>query len=411
LDARPDRPPVDATAPEVRPPRPDAAVPVVDVNPVNTVDMNTGPCLLPTPGAEFDPIDSLVWVDPDRLGAAAVVDRLVKWLFQSGPQPDVTARIAGCHPLRVGHVRALVDQLFIDPRAQVGLMAQFQTWLAPDGLQRLEPYAAGTPGPTGLPALPPELRASMLEEPGRFGLHAVLTGTRFDQLMTGSYSLMDGRLAAHYGIAGLPPTAPFTVVPFAADAQRTGVLTMAAVTSVGLQADRHSPPIRGKLILERMLCSEIPPPPRDLPPKVDPPPPGMTLRQSLEASFVPLCIGCHQILGLGWALERFDAVGRLRDSDNGQPIDTHVDQNLLYVPRGIDGARALGRALAESVEARNCFVDHMFGIALGFDRPLADRLESSTTPFLRTRFQKSGGSVRELLLDIATTADFHRQRR
>jgi hypothetical protein len=399
--------PPDVARPVDRPAPPDTTAVDASVDTAAT-DTNTGPCLATNPVVP-DP----VWVDPALLGPDAVADRLVKWLFRLGPQPDITALVAGCRPFTAGHVRALVDRMLLDDRARAGIFAQFQTWLVPDHLARFEPPAPAL-DPAVFPPLSPGLRAAMLEEIGRVGLHTLHTGGTFEQLMTAPYSLLDGQLAALYGVPGIAPTAPFTLVPFPQDAQRAGVLTSAAVLSTGMLPMRHSPIRRGKFISERLLCQEVPPPPAFIPPAITRPDPGKTLRQTFEQHLkMPQCVPCHRLMDSGWALEPFDALGRLRPDDNGLPFDTRADwsQYTGGTTGQVQGPRDLGRALAQTRESIDCFVDHMFGIALGFDRPLGDRLTSRTTPALRNRFREFRGNVRELLLDIGTTADFHRQRR
>lgn len=48
-----------------------------------------------------------------------------------------------------------------------------------------------------------------------------------------------------------------------------------------------------------------------------------TLRQRMEQHRTnPSCASCHQLMDpIGFALENYDAVGRYRDKDDGEPID------------------------------------------------------------------------------------------
>jgi hypothetical protein len=399
---------VDARPPaiEVIPRLPDVAPEAGDPD-VALVDMNTGPC--PIPDASLIGDRSLVWVDAQALGPGPIADRLVRWLFRSGPAPDVTALVAGCRPFTAAHVRALADALLRDERARPGLTAQFETWL-----WRESTISRALADPRVFPELTAGLLASMKSEVGLTGARAVLDDKSLSELFTSREAVVDGRLAAHYHLPGIAPDAPFAPVTFSQLSERAGLLNSAAVASYGMRQTRHSPVLRGRFLLERLLCIEAPPPPLGLMiPNIPAVTPGKSLRQAFEAGIAqPICAGCHRLMDVGWALEGFDALGRERGMDNGFPIDARAQlASVVDMPATVTGARELGFALEKLPEARDCFVDHMFAIANGFDVPIPNRLTSPTTPLLRGRFTRSGGKLRELLLDIASTADFYGQRR
>jgi hypothetical protein len=88
---------------------------------------------------------------------------------------------------------------------------------------------------------------------------------------------------------------------------------------------RTSPVIRGKWVLENLLGTPPPPPLPDVPALDD---------NSVSAS-LPVrerllhhranaaCAVCHNLTDpVGFALENFDAVGRWRTSEEGQPVDS-----------------------------------------------------------------------------------------
>src|SRR5690606_13436986 len=74
------------------------------------------------------------------------------------------------------------------------------------------------------------------------------------------------------------------------------------------------------------------------------------------------CNVCHRMINpLGFALEHFDAVGRYREEEKGQRIDASGS----YLTRQgdavrFDGVRPLARFLADSPEAHEAFVRHLF---------------------------------------------------
>ena len=80
-------------------------------------------------------------------------------------------------------------------------------------------------------------------------------------------------------------------------------------------ADRTSPVVRGKWILENMLGMPPPPPPPDVPPLEENEAwqPRDDARADGAASRNPACARCHRIMDpIGLALENFDAVGAWR---------------------------------------------------------------------------------------------------
>jgi hypothetical protein len=113
------------------------------------------------------------------------------------------------------------------------------------------------------------------------------------------------------------------------------------------------------------------------------------------------CMGCHATINpLGFSLERFDAVGRLRTHDNHKPVDpvsdyTGPDGRTLR----LTGARDVARLAAASPEARRGFVRQLFQHTWkhgpeAFDPALAARLEAS--------FAADQCHIRNLWVEIAT---------
>ena len=105
---------------------------------------------------------------------------------------------------------------------------------------------------------------------------------------------------------------------------RRGMLghgSMLLLTSV---ADRTSPVMRGKWVMEVLLGSPPPPPPPDVPAleQTDANVGGklLSVRERMEEHRKnPACASCHRVIDpLGLALDNFDVTGRWRIKDNGQ---------------------------------------------------------------------------------------------
>jgi hypothetical protein len=164
-------------------------------------------------------------------------------------------------------------------------------------------------------------------------------------LLTADYTFVNDRLAKHYGIANVLG-GDFRRVTVT-DANRRGILGHGSVLLLTSIADRTSPVQRGKWVLEVLLGSPPPPPPPNVPAleetkAVD----GaklLSVRERMEEHRKnPACAPCHRVIDpLGLALENFDATGKWRIKDNGQPIDSVgelYDGTKMEGPVGLRGA-------------------------------------------------------------------------
>ena len=107
-------------------------------------------------------------------------------------------------------------------------------------------------------------------------------------------------------------------------------------------ANRTSPVIRGKWVLENILGTPPPPPPPNVPALEETGKAGqiLSMRERMEQHRAnPACSVCHsQMDPLGFALENFDAIGRWRDSESGKPIDSAgalPDGTSFHGPSGL----------------------------------------------------------------------------
>src|SRR5260370_5590478 len=89
-------------------------------------------------------------------------------------------------------------------------------------------------------------------------------------------------------------------------------------------ANRTSPVLRGKWVMENILASPPPPPPPNVPPlKTESGSKPLTMRDAMiQHRANPVCASCHARMDpIGFSMENFDAIGRWRETDNGNPID------------------------------------------------------------------------------------------
>ena len=106
---------------------------------------------------------------------------------------------------------------------------------------------------------------------------------------------------------------------------------------------------------------------------------------------------------IGFGLENFDGVGLWRDTENGKPIDASGELPDVDVAGPFSGPVELAHKVAESEDARRCFVGKWLSFAYG--RVPGDG-DACTRVQLEKSFRDSGGNVRALLLAATQTDAF-----
>jgi len=145
-------------------------------------------------------------------------------------------------------------------------------------------------------------------------------------LLNANYTYVNERLARHYGIPNVYGS-HFRRVALA-DENRRGLLGQGSILLVTSYANRTSPTLRGKWLLDNLLGAPPPPPPPNVPSLKDRGADGkiLSMRQQMEAHRAnPACAVCHKMMDpLGFALENFDAVGQWRSTSGAKniPIDS-----------------------------------------------------------------------------------------
>ncbi len=150
-------------------------------------------------------------------------------------------------------------------------------------------------------------------------------------------------------------------------AARMGLLTMPAVLASHSGPTNSRPIKRGVFWARKVMCMEMEPPPKELHAKLYDMS-GVTERHRIEQSTKgAACVGCHKIINpLGFFLESYDALGRMRTLDNGQPIDTSILIDFLGTPpTKTETAVDAVKVLTASAMFQQCFVRQMFRFYMG----------------------------------------------
>ena len=202
------------------------------------------------------------------------------------------------------------------------------------------------------------------------------------ELLTADYTFVNERLAKHYGIPNIVGS-DFRRVTIP-DPNRRGLLGQGSVLLLTSIADRTSPVLRGKWVMEVLLASPPPPPPPNVPSLDDSVKSNaggkmLSTRERMEEHRKnPACNSCHRVIDpLGLALENFDATGAWRAKDNGVAIDSNGD---LYDGTRMEGPVGLRAALLRHSDLiKLSFTESLMTYALGrrvepFDLPTVRRI-------------------------------------
>lgn len=224
----------------------------------------------------------------------------------------------------------------------------------------------------------------------------------FRELLLSDKFYVNGRLAKLYGV-DLPADAPFQPVPLQ-PGERAGVLTHPYMLSSLAYLDASSPIHRGVLIIRNMLGRTLQPPPVAVAPLAADLHPGLTTRErTILQTKAAACAGCHtRINPLGFTLEKFDAIGRVRTTENGKPVDTsggYEGRDGKTVK--FAGARDLAAYLAGSEESHAAFVEKLFHNLV--KQPVR-AFGPQALPELEKAFAAGEFSIRKQVIETATVA-------
>ena len=307
--------------------------------------------------AEQDP-PAVADGQPYRISDIELASRLSFFLWSSIPDDELLNAAVNRRLRQPEVLEQQVRRMLADPRARA-LVGNFAAqWLHFRNLR------STTPDKNLFPDFDDNLRQSFERELELFVGSIMEENRSILDLMTADHTFVNERLARHYGISHVYGSR-FRRVTVTENA-RKGLLGKGGILLVTSHADRTSPVVRGKWILENLVGTPPPPPPAEVPafPENDPRAP-QTVRARMERHRAsPACAGCHRVMDpLGLALENFDAVGKWRSQEAGIPIDA---SGQLGDGTRVDGAVALRDALlARPRVLAGTFTEKLLTYALG----------------------------------------------
>ena len=265
---------------------------------------------------------------------------------------------------------AQVRRMLQDSRAEA-LGTRFASqWLRLEDLDKVHPDRLF------FPDFYQQLADAMLRETELFFNGLVREDRSALELYSADYTYLNEALAKHYGIPGITGT-HFRKVQYP-DATRRGILGHGSILTLTSHANRTSPVLRGKWVLEVLLGAPPPPPPPGIPDldETEAFEAGrlLTTRERMELHrSSPSCNSCHRFMDpIGLALDNYDVTGRWRIRENGMPLDTKGE---FYDGTMIETPSALQEVLVKRpIPLVRTFTENLMAYALGrrveyYDQP------------------------------------------
>ena len=349
-----------------------------------------------------------------------IAARLALLLWDSIPdRPLREAADAGALSTRAG-IEAEARRMIADPRARAKARRFFQAWLELDERDLAKDKQLFPDFDESVIA---DLRTSL-----ELFIDNVLwsEGSDYRELLLADYLMLNDRLLALYGEGGAtadagsheatidPPTEEeptegidaFNLVRFA-PTRRSGVLTHPYLLSAFAYHNSTSPIHRGVFLTRNIVGRDLQPPPEAVALDNEAFPAGLTMRQKItELTRDKACMACHSIINpLGFAMERYDAVGRFRTHENGKEVDALSEYTTeAGVSLEIGNPRDIATFAAESSSASRGFVSDFFKY---LTKQRAAAYGDEALDELHSHFADNHFSMQEQWIRIAVVAATH----
>jgi hypothetical protein len=306
-----------------------------------------------------------------RVADVDLASRLSFFLWGTPPDEELVAAATSGKLATTAGLERQVKKMLADPRAQA-LGTRFAAqWL------RLQDIDKVHPDPNFYPNFDDNLAHLMRQETVLFFNTLVREDRSLLDLYRADFTVINERLARHYGIPGVSGP-QFRKVQYP-DETRRGILGQGSVLVQTSLANRTSPVLRGKWVMEVMMGTPPPPPPPDANPDLENVASEkdgrmLTTRERMEMHRAnPTCNACHRFMDpIGLALDNFDVTAKWRQRENGSELDTRGD---YYDGTKITRPAELVAALLNRPEPLvRTFTENLMAYALGrrveyFDQP------------------------------------------
>ncbi|HSI37149.1 MAG TPA: DUF1592 domain-containing protein [Tepidisphaeraceae bacterium] len=346
---------------------------------------------------------------PGKLADFAIASRLSYFLWSSTPDAALLAAAERGGLREAGELARQVDRMLADPRAANFSRNFVGQWL------NLRDIDATMPGHILYPEYDGMLKESMVREAELFFAELLKNDESTANFIASDFSMLNGRLARHYGIPGVDGW-EFRRVKLPPESHRGGVLTMAATLKVTANGTATSPVLRGAWVLDKVLGTPPSPPPPNVG-TIEPDTRGTsTIREQLaKHRQLESCASCHVKMDPpGFALESFDVIGGYREfyraTGNGKPVVIDGKRMPYLHGKPVDPSDVLpdGRKFANVDELKQHLLADQDKFARGLTVKLAtyatggapERVDGEKVDAIVKRVASKGYGLRTLVKEI-----------
>ncbi len=340
-----------------------------------------------------------------RVSDVDMASRLSFFLWGMPPDAELLGAATRGELATPAGIERQARRMLADPRADA-LGPRFAgQWL------RLQDVDKVHPDPNYYPNFEGQLGDLMKRETELFFSALVRDDRSMLDLLRADFTVLNERLARHYGIPGVAGSY-FRKVTYP-DERRRGLFGQGSVLVQTSYANRTSAVLRGKWVMEVLLGTPPPPPPMDgsVPPfeetaesKGGRP---LTTRERMELHRTnPTCNSCHRFIDpIGLALDNFDVTGKWRARETGMPLDTRgefYDGTAVATPAELSAV-----LLKRPTPLVRTFTENLMAYALGrrveyYDQPAVRAITKAAEP--------GGYKISSLILGVVTSDAFRMKR-
>ena len=319
----------------------------------------------------FEPVPSTVAPGQDyQISDLELASRLSFFLWASIPDDELLTLAQQKKLSQPATLAREVKRMLADPRADAIATRFAGQWLRLSDIEKVRPDVFW------FPDFDQQLADDMRRETELFFANLVKQDRSVLELFTANYTFLNERLARHYGIPNISGD-QFRMVAYP-DSTRRGLLGQGSMLVQTSVANRTSPVLRGKWVMQVLIGMPPPPPPPNVPTldetqdSKDGKP--LTTRERMELHRSnPTCKTCHQYMDpIGLALDNFDVTGRWRYRENTVPLDTRGN---MYDGTPVSTPSELVNALLKRpIPLVRTFTENLMAYGLGrrvedFDEP------------------------------------------
>lgn len=313
-----------------------------------------------------------------RISDLDLATRLSFFLWGTPPDQELQTIASQGRLSAPGELERQTRRMLADPRSEaLGTRFAYQ-WF------RLQDLYKVRPDPNFFPNFDENMAQLMQRETETFFNNLVRENRSVTELFNADYTFVNERLARHYGIPNVAGV-HFRRVTYPDDTRR-GLLGHGSMLVLTSFANRTSPVLRGKWIMEVLMGTPPPPPPPDVNTDLEAVQQSeggklFTTRKRLELHRAnPTCNACHRFMDpIGMALDNFDVIAKWRNRENGIALDTRGD---FYDGTPISTPAELAAALQKRpIPLVRNLTENLMAYALGrrveyYDQPTIRKIAS-----------------------------------